>query len=111
MQKKIDWIKAHGWDVLIWGMIAFFSLLYISLIFNQNIWTDEAFTLQLVKGNLKEIVQGTANDVHPPLYYFYSKLFYDITNGSLWVQKFITIIPQVLTYVLIATFLRKKTEN
>ena len=108
MQKKIDWVKAHGWNVLIWGMIAFFSLLYISLIFNHNIWTDEAFTLELVKGNLKEIVQGTANDVHPPLYYFYSKLFYDITNGSLWVQKFITIIPQVLTYILIATVFRKK---
>lgn len=109
MQKKINWIKEHVWDLLIWGMITFFSLLYISLIFNQNIWTDEAFTLELVQGNLREIVKGTSNDVHPPLYYFYSKLFYDITNGSLWVQKFITIIPQVLTYVLIATVFRKKS--
>ena len=108
MQKKVDWIKAHVMDILIWGLIVFFSLLYVSLIFNYNIWTDEAFTLTLVQGNLKEIIEGTANDVHPPLYYFYSKLFYDIANGSLWVQKLSTIIPQVGTYILIATLFRKK---
>ena len=108
MQKKVDWIKAHVMDILIWGLIVFFSLLYVSLIFNYNIWTDEAFTLTLVQGNVKEIIEGTANDVHPPLYYFYSKLFYDITNGSLWVQKLSTIIPQVGTYILIATLFRKK---
>lgn len=108
MQNKLVWLKAHIMDILIWGLIVFFSLLYISLLFNYNIWTDEAFTLQLVKGNLAEIIEGTANDVHPPLYYFYSKLFYVLTGGSLWVQKFITIIPQVGTYVLIATVFRKK---
>ena len=108
MQQKIDWIKVHIMDVLIWGLIVFFTLLYISLLFNYNIWTDEAFTLQLVHGNLKEIILGTAEDVHPPLYYIYSKLFFDITGESLWIQKFITIIPQVGTYVLVATVFRKR---
>ena len=42
------------------------------------------------------------------IYDFYCKLFFDVTNESLWVQKFITIIPQVGTYVLIATVFRKK---
>jgi len=41
--------------------------------------------------------------VHPPLYYFYGKLFFDITGESLWVQKILTIIPQVGTLALIAT--------
>lgn len=108
MQQKKEWIKKQGWNLLIWGLISFFALLYISLLFNRNIWTDEAFTLELLQGNYKEIIQGTANDVHPPFYYFYSKIFYDLTNGSLWVQKFISIIPQVATYALIATVFRKK---
>lgn len=105
---KISKVKKHIMDILIWGLIVFFALLYVSLIFNYNIWTDEAFTLQLIQGNLKEISLGTAEDVHPPLYYYYCKLFFDITNESLWVQKFITIIPQVGTYALIATVFRKK---
>ncbi len=108
MQEKIEWVKAHIMDILIWGLIGFFALLYISLLFNYNIWTDEAFTLGLLKGNIKEIIEGTAIDVHPPLYYFYAKVFYVITNGSLWVQKFIAIIPQIGTYLLIATVFRKK---
>ena len=108
MKTKLDWIRIHIMDILIWGLTAFFTLLYVSLIFNQNIWTDEAFTLQLVQGNLKEIVEGTANDVHPPLYYFYSKLFYDITGGSLQVQKILAILPQVGTLLLVATVFRKK---
>lgn len=108
MKKVKKWIEINIFNILIWGMIAFFTLLYITLLFNRNIWTDEAFTLQLVQGNLKEIIEGTANDVHPPLYYFYSKLFYDITNGSLQVQKFLSIIPQTGTFILIATVFRKK---
>lgn len=108
MQKKADWIKEHIMDVLIWGLIGFFSLLYISLVFNYNIWTDEAFTLKLLRGNLKDIIDLTAADVHPPLYYFYGKLFFDITGESLWVQKIITIVPQIGTYVLIAAVFRKR---
>ena len=108
MQQKLNWVKLKIMDILIWGLIAFFTLLYVSLIFNYNIWTDEAFTLKLLRTNLGEIIDLTAADVHPPLYYFYGKLFFDITGGSLWVQKFITIIPQVGTYVLIATVFRKR---
>ena len=105
---KISEVKKHIMNILIWGLIVFFAFLYVSLIFNYNIWTDEAFTLQLIQGDLKEISIGTAEDVQPPLYYYYCKLFFDITNESLWVQKFITIIPQVGTYALIATVFRKK---
>ncbi len=108
MQKNLNWLKEHIMDVLIWGLIGFFSLLYISLVFNYNIWTDEAFTLKLLRGGLKDIIELTAADVHPPLYYFYADLFFEITGGSLWVQKFITIIPQVGTYALIATVFRKR---
>lgn len=108
MQKKADWIKEHIMDILIWGLIGFFSLLYISLVFNYNIWTDEAFTLKLLRGELKDIIDWTAADVHPPLYYFYGKLFFDITGESLWVQKILTIIPQVGTLALIATLFRKR---
>ena len=60
---------------VIWGIAAGFTVLYISLLFNHNIWTDEAFTLQLIKGNVRDIIEGTARDVHPPLYYLYAKLF------------------------------------
>lgn len=56
--------------------IVFFTGLYISLIFNKNILTDEAYTMELVRENsFWGIIQNTALDVHPPLYYLIVKCF------------------------------------
>ena len=45
-----------------------------TLVFNKSIWYDEVYSLNLVKGNFAQIVSGTAQDVHPPLYYLILKL-------------------------------------
>ena len=39
-QSIITYVKEHYWDILIWGIIAFFAILYVSLVFNYNISTD-----------------------------------------------------------------------
>lgn len=99
--------RENLWSVLIWGSATVFTLLYFSLIFNQNVWTDEIFTMKLLEGNFKEIVEGTARDVHPPLYYFVAKLAQLLFGKSLQVQKIVTIIPMTLTLVLGATKIRR----
>lgn len=91
----------------IWGSVLFFTLLYLSLIFNQNVWTDEIFTMKLIQGGFADIVTGTAKDVHPPLYYFAAKAAQIIFGGSLQVQKLVTLIPMTLTLVLGATKVRR----
>ena len=91
--------------------MAGFTVLYISLIFSRNIWTDEAFTLQLLRGNVGEIIIGTAKDVHPPLYYLYAKMFMVIWRDSLLAQKVATIIPMAATLVIGATLIRKNFGN
>ncbi len=104
----IKFIKRHFLDILIWGVILWFTGLYVSLIFNYNIWTDEAYTLGLLEGNVGEIIAGTAADVHPPLYYLYAKLF-DVAFGySLQIHKIAAIIPMVLMLIFGATVVRKK---
>ncbi len=99
--------KKNWWTALIWGSAAFFTILYFTLIFNQNVWTDEIFTMKLLEGNFREIVEGTAADVHPPLYYFVAKLAKLIFGESLQVQKVVAIIPMSLTLVLGATKVRR----
>ncbi|MDD3369186.1 MAG: hypothetical protein PHP50_09925 [Lachnospiraceae bacterium] len=94
-------MKNKNWyPILTWGLIVFFTVLYISLIFNNNIVTDEAFTMQLLGGNFREIIAGTANDVHPPLYYIIGKIFQIVFGNSLQVQKIAAIIPTVFTLLL-----------
>lgn len=95
------------WNILIWGTISLFTILYISLIFNINVTTDEIFTLKLIKENLGGIIQGTADDVHPPLYYFYAKIFELISPQNIHLQKFVTIIPMTGLFIYVGLHFRK----
>lgn len=86
--------------------------LYVSLCFNNNVWTDEAYTMRLIQKDFAGIIQGTAGDVHPPLYYFLAKLaalLFPTREYRLLVQKLVTILPTVLTLYLGGVWLYKKT--
>ena len=82
------------------GMLAvsalFFMLAYISLCFNNNIWTDEAFTVELLQSDFRGILHGTASDVHPPLYYLIAKCFTLVFGSSLLSLKVVSIVPMAL---------------
>ncbi|MEG1848622.1 MAG: glycosyltransferase family 39 protein [Lachnospiraceae bacterium] len=90
-----------------WIMILLFGGAAFSLCFNNNIWTDEAFTMQLLQQDVMGIVKGTAADVHPPLYYLIAKGFQFLFGPSMFVQKVASIIPAVLTLLLGATKIKK----
>ena len=100
-------IRTNWLRILIWGGVAFFTLLYVSLIFNQNVWTDEIFTLKLIENDFAGIIGGTAEDVHPPLYYFAARIVRLLAGDSLQAQKLLTIVPMTLTLLLGATKVRR----
>ncbi len=102
-----EFVKRNIWNILIWGTVGLFTILYFSLIFNINVTTDEIFTLKLLKKNLAGIVEGTAGDVHPPLYYFYAKLFDIISPQNIPLQKIATIIPMTGVLVYVAIYVRR----
>lgn len=93
---------------LLWSIIVIFTGLCVTLIFNNNIWTDEAFTMELLQNDVTGILQGTAGDVHPPLYYLIAKLGQVLFGTSLQVQKIIVIIPVTLTMILGAVKVRSR---
>ncbi len=82
------------------GLLAAAALLflvcYLSLCFNNNIWTDEAFTIELLHADFAGIIHGTASDVHPPLYYLIAKCFVLVFGSSLLSLKIVSIIPMLL---------------
>ena len=65
------------------GLALIFFLCYLSLCFNNNIWTDEAFTIELLHSDFAGILKGTASDVHPPLYYLIAKCVTLVFGDSL----------------------------
>jgi len=84
-----------------------FTGLYVSLIFNKNIWTDEAFTIELVReNNFWGIIKGTANDVHPPLYYLIVKVFVMLFGDQFYIYKVVSVIPMMLTMLLAVFYVK-----
>lgn len=88
-------------------LVIAFTAMYISLIFNKNIWTDEAYTMELVRENsFWGIIRNTANDVHPPLYYLIVKCFVLLLGDAFPVYKAVSVIPMALTMLLALTHVR-----
>lgn len=97
-------------DWVLWILIIVFGGVYLSLCFNNNIWTDEGFTIDLLRNcrTFKDVCDFTAADVHPPLYYLILKVFTDRFGIHLLLIKILSIVPMLLTMVLGSTVIRKE---
>ena len=72
------------------------SALYISLIFNDNLWVDEAFTASLIRGTFPEVIRDTVNDTLPPFYNILGFLAVSLFGFSAPVLKFCSCLPMIL---------------
>lgn len=79
------------------------------LCWNESFWSDEAFSLQIIKHSYASIIKITAGDVHPPLYYFILKFIVDMVRflfpeiSSVIVGKCVSVLP-VLILIVISWF-------
>ena len=105
--KKVQFGKKQQNGIL-WLLVFAAACIYLSLCFNNNIWTDEAFTIDLVKSNIAGIIAGTASDVHPPLYYLFVKGFLCVFGNHMLVMKLCSVLPTVGLMVLGATWVNKR---
>ena len=93
------------------GILSFFVCLFQA--FGQDIWFDEVFSVNFKQHSYKEIAALTGKDVHPPLYYWYLKLFHDIGKvlvpaaSSIVLCKLASMLPFVGIFVYTLTAIRK----
>ncbi len=83
-------------ESLLFITAVFGSILYISLIFNDNLWVDEAFTASLIRGSLGDVVRDTVHDTLPPFYNLLGKLLTTLFGYSSTILKFSSCIPLIL---------------
>ena len=83
------------------------SLFSISLIFNNNIWFDEAYTLSLIQHNYSEVIEILKSDMHPPLYFISLKFFCEIFGYSILVTKIFSVLGYIATLLLGCTVIKK----
>lgn len=67
--------------ILLFSLFIFCIAIRLAFIAQKNLWFDEVFSWHLSLASFYDIIVRTANDIHPPLYYFTLKiwnfLFYD----------------------------------
>lgn len=83
-------------------------MIYISLIFNENVWLDEAFTASLIRTNFINVIERSIHDTLPPLYNILLKLSTDLLGYSVPVMKIVSILPMAGTILLGSTFVYRR---
>ncbi len=99
-------------NILFYILPIILLLISFSIIFSNDIWGDENFSLQLIKLSYVDGIIRTAWDVHPPLYYIILKSLVDLFSGivpnPIWTAKFASLIPHIILLVLGFTIIKNK---
>lgn len=106
-----------GRDILGYLLFAISVLLLgrsLMLCFSDDIWYDELFTVGLIGHSYGELVDLTARDVHPPLYYMITKFFVDLCKliapgvSVVAAAKMVSVLPYFVLLLYSVTFIRKR---
>jgi len=90
-----------------WGLLLILALaLFLRLhdLTRESLWLDEGYSVSLSHSGLLDIVNGTAADVHPPLYYFllhyWMKLFGDSETAVRMPSVLIGVLSVAMIYLV-----------
>ena len=95
-------LKISGRDFLgylLLGISVIMLLRSLTLCFSSDIWYDELFTVGMIQYTYGELINFTAQDVHPPLYYMIVKFFVDLCKlilpgvHAVAVAKIVSVMP------------------
>lgn len=95
-------------SIISYLLVIFGAAIYISLVFNNNVWLDEAFTASLVRTDMAGVLERSMADTLPPLYNIILKLSTDIFGYTIPVMKLTSVMPMIFTMILSATIVRKR---
>jgi mannosyltransferase len=91
-------MKNQWWiltSVLILGLI-----LRIIAISERGIWYDDAFSIFLAQRSLGDIVNGTAADTMPPLYYFLLHIWLTAGQSITWIRLLNVLLSLAVVFML-----------
>jgi len=84
----------------------------VFLSMSTDIWYDELFSMEFACRDISEMIQLTAADVHPPLYYivihFFVFIFEKINIDAVVAAKLASVVPFIILYIYGITSVRKR---
>ena len=120
---KVDWeeyrsvwlvrfVRKYVFPAGIYLLALFVVLLNVSLMFDNVLWGDEAFSANTAQKSMAGIMQVLYYwDSHPPLYYYWLKLFGELFGYTVPVYHLASLVPFGAGLVMAVTFFRKRFGN
>ena len=93
--------------VYIIGLVEIAVMLF-TMVNGKVIWFDEAFSLQLAKLSVSDVIKYTASDVHPPLYYLILRAFVKGFGESIVLCHIVSIIPFIAMLIVVGDLFARK---
>lgn len=101
--------------LLVAGSLITYCCVTLVTITKSSIWFDEAFSAYMTRFNWFDIAKYTANDVHPPLYYWllsaWTSLFGTTELTIRTMSVFFGCIALVFGYLILKRLFNSKTAN
>lgn len=111
-KKPIQFICKYICPFLIYVLAAFVVIMNVSLMFDNVVWGDEAFSANTAKKSMFGIMQVLYYwDNHPPLHYYWTKLFGEIFGHTVPVYHLAAMVPFIGGIILAVTLFRKHFGN
>ena len=84
----------------------------VGLMFDHVVWGDEAFSINTAKNTFAGILEILYYcDNHPPLHYFWLKIFGDVFGHNFYVYHLASVVPFVISIIFVVTLIRKHIGN
>lgn len=86
-----------------WSLIIIFTLalgLRLYRLGDSQLWYDESFTLLLARLPWSGMIQATAGDVHPPLWYALEWVLIRLFGESIWIMRLPSVLASMMALYL-----------
>jgi mannosyltransferase len=93
--------KITTYGIALLGIVLIGAFLRVYHLGTQSIWFDEAFSVWISSLTLPQMVQATAADVHPPLYYFLLHYWIIVFGTSESTVRLLSVLFGVLAIPMI----------
>lgn len=77
-------------------VLIIFSVMIVSLCFQDTINYDEYFSMQWCRLRWKDLMERLASDVHPPFYYLLLKPILDLTDESMFCARMLSAAAGII---------------
>lgn len=99
-------------QMAVYALALFVVVLNGALAFDNVAWGDEAFSINTAQNTFGGILQILYYcDNHPPLHYFWLKIWGDIFGHTFPVYHLASLSPFVLSIILVVTVIKKRLGN